>query len=178
MFSGALAGEETVTAGPGYTTKSGRLAFVNLAEAYRSEGLLDDALRILREGLEREPELAAARLALGRLLLERGELDLALAEAARLETLLPGAPEALALRAEILLRRRAGQPAEAADEEGTVTAAPPLASPTLAALYLSQGYVERARAIGGAAAAPEAETLRRLQAFARAARRRRMERGR
>jgi tetratricopeptide (TPR) repeat protein len=178
LFSDAHSREESATAEPGYTAKSGRLAFVNLAEAYRHEGMLDDAVRILREGLGREPELLAGRLALGRLLLERGEAEAALREAARIEALAPGAPEALELRAEIMLRRRAGT-APAEDASPVEGSPPPLASPTLAALYLSQGYVDRARAIAlsgaGAETTPGVETLRRLEALRRAARRRRME---
>lgn len=164
---------------------------MQLAEAYRQEGLLDDALRILRDGLTREPGSISGRLALARLRLEQTAFDEALAEAERIEELAPDSLEVLELKAQILWLRRASPPApEARSRQAPEIVAGPsagLASPTLAALYAAQGYTERAEALkvqlaaapegsGGAESpAADAPLLCRLAAFRDAARRRREE---
>lgn len=163
----------------GSLSDSQRIIFIQLAEAHRHEGLLDDALRILRAGLARE-ESVPGRMALARLLVERGELDEALVELERVEAAAPGDPEALELRTAILLRRRE-RPVRGAEPdpgEGEPQAAPGLAgpaSPTLAALYAAQGYGERAQAMTRTQApsprVEESRAVTALRAFLAAARR-------
>jgi thioredoxin-like negative regulator of GroEL len=56
------------------------IAFAQLAEEYRRAGRLDDAIRVCRAGLDRQPEHPSARLTLGRALLANGLRDEALHE--------------------------------------------------------------------------------------------------
>lgn len=46
--------------------------FVPLAEEYRKEGMTEDAIDVLRAGLERQPGYMSARVALGKIYLEKG----------------------------------------------------------------------------------------------------------
>lgn len=80
------------------------LVFVSLAENYRQEGLPNQALQILDEGLEHHPKLASALVAKGRCLLELKRYSEALNElnAALLEN--PQNIKALKLQSEIFLR--------------------------------------------------------------------------
>ncbi len=51
--------------------------FVPLGEAYREEGMLDDALSVLLRGLERQPDYMSARVSLGKVYAEKGMLEAA-----------------------------------------------------------------------------------------------------
>ena len=64
--------------------------FFPLANAYREVDRLDDCIKIFRQGLSLFPHYWAARVALGRALLEKGDIDEALKE---LETALVHVPE-------------------------------------------------------------------------------------
>ena len=46
--------------------------FVPLAEEYRKEGLVEEAIKVLQDGLERQPGYMSARVALGKIYLEKG----------------------------------------------------------------------------------------------------------
>jgi tetratricopeptide (TPR) repeat protein len=46
--------------------------FVPLAEEYRKEGLLDEAIGVLMSGIERQPGYMSARVSLGKIFLEKG----------------------------------------------------------------------------------------------------------
>ncbi len=46
--------------------------FVPLAEEYRKEGMLDDAVDVLLKGIERQPAYMSARVSLGKIYLEKG----------------------------------------------------------------------------------------------------------
>lgn len=48
--------------------------FVPLAEEYRKEGMLDDAVKVLLTGLERQPGYVSARVSLGKIYLEKGQM--------------------------------------------------------------------------------------------------------
>lgn len=72
-------------------------SFIRLAEAYRREGLLADAIRICREGLTRCPTSLRGRILLGQSLLEQGATPSAMAEFDRVEREASGNPEILAL---------------------------------------------------------------------------------
>lgn len=52
--------------------------FAPLAEAYRKMGLIDEGIQICLKGLEAHPHFASGHVALGRLYLEKGLLELAL----------------------------------------------------------------------------------------------------
>ncbi len=54
--------------------------FISLADLYRKEGMLEEAVRVLTEGLERQPDYMSARVALGKIYLEENKLDNALTE--------------------------------------------------------------------------------------------------
>ena len=56
------------------------IAFAQLAEEYRRDGRLDDAVRVCRDGLAQHPDYPSARLTLGRALVEQGHPDQARAE--------------------------------------------------------------------------------------------------
>jgi tetratricopeptide (TPR) repeat protein len=48
--------------------------FVPLAEEYRKEGMLDEAIAVLKLGLERHPGYMSARVSLGKINLEKGQM--------------------------------------------------------------------------------------------------------
>ncbi len=174
----------------------GSRVFAQLADAYRKEGLLEEAIRICRDGLIVHPSYTTARLVLGRALLEQGALEEAKAEFGRVLEQVPDNLLALRLLGDIFVRRErpaearayyeralrvnprdpetqerlAALPTEAvpggtspgeppASEDflagtsradmrrGGEAAVDPLASPTLAALYASQGFTDVAKAI-------------------------------
>lgn len=147
--------------------------FVHLADAYRKEGLLDDAIRICREGLDAHPSCLRGRLVLARALLERGAVEAARGECERILEGEPAHPEARQLLA------AASSQAEWAGRGGD-RAEDPLASPTLAVLYARQGHADAAEAIyrqlhltsgSGPEMTSGRSTLERLLAFREGARR-------
>ena len=97
-------------------------SFVRLAEAYRREGLLEDAIRICREGLTRFPTTLRGRILLGQILLEQGETPEATAEFDRVERESSGNPEILAL----LREARPPVAPQRADDVGSLETAGPL----------------------------------------------------
>ena len=239
--------------------------FAQLADAYRKEGLLDEAIWICRDGLAAHPTYVSGRVVLGRALLEQGALEEAEAEFRRVLELAPDnllalrllgdtsaqqgrsgearehyertlrlnpldretqdrlaalpahapvtepatgslepeAPAPLAMAGagdEISFGEveggRSGGSAEEVGEGAAFSLEDSLASPTLAALYASQGHTDVAEKIysqlghgeSGAApavpeevlagAAPDPSLLERLLSFREAARRRRAAAGR
>src|SRR5947208_6640411 len=58
----------------------GSLAFAPLADAHRKAGRPGEAIRLCREGLERFPDYATARLILAKALVDGGDPEAALAE--------------------------------------------------------------------------------------------------
>jgi tetratricopeptide (TPR) repeat protein len=58
----------------------GSLAFAPLADTYRKTGRPREAIRVCRDGLQRFPEYATARLILAKALLDEGDAEAALAE--------------------------------------------------------------------------------------------------
>jgi tetratricopeptide (TPR) repeat protein len=54
--------------------------FILLAEEYKNAGMLDEAINVLTEGIEKQPGYMSARVSLGKIYLERGMLDEAKAE--------------------------------------------------------------------------------------------------
>lgn len=49
--------------------------FVPLAEEYRKEGMADEAIEVLRKGLEIHPGYMSARVSLGKIYLEKGKME-------------------------------------------------------------------------------------------------------
>jgi tetratricopeptide (TPR) repeat protein len=151
----------------GYERPAPREAvFVRLAEAYRKEGLLEDAARICRDGLARFPESWPGRIVLGKILLEQGATEEAYGELDQVRREVRGRPEILVALEEVLkgappIRGVSPEPVEpdvlildspeemgpAQDEEHEAASHDPLASPTLARLYASQGDSAKADAI-------------------------------
>ena len=89
-------------------------SFIRLAEAYRREGLLADAIRICQEGLTRCPTSLRGRILLGQSLLEQGAIPSAMAEFDRVEREASGNPEILTLLREA--RRSVSSPSTYAME--------------------------------------------------------------
>lgn len=151
--------------------------FVHLADAYRKEGLLEDAIRTCRDGLIAHPSCASGRLILAKTLLAWGDLDVARRECEQILAQEPEHPEAVQFLAALsVLQEPVGQ--------GSAWRGDPLASPTLAALYAAQGHRTAAEAIYrqlGLASTPAAVTsaaqgiLERLMALREGARRLRAE---
>ena len=54
--------------------------FVPLAEEYKKEGMLDDAISVLLGGIERQPGYMSARVSLGKIYLEKGMMNEARSE--------------------------------------------------------------------------------------------------
>jgi hypothetical protein len=72
-------------------------SFIRLAEAHRREGLVQDAIRICREGLQRLPTSLRGRIVLGQCLLDQGAIGEAIVELGRVERDGRDDPEILAL---------------------------------------------------------------------------------
>jgi len=89
----------------------GSLAFAPLADAYRKAGRAGEAVRTCREGLQRFPEYATARLILAKALRDDGDAEAALGEARTILERDPGHAQAHRLAAE--LERGAGRLSEA-----------------------------------------------------------------
>ncbi|MEI8188782.1 MAG: tetratricopeptide repeat protein [candidate division NC10 bacterium] len=121
-------------------------SFVRLAEAYRKEGLLGDAVRICRDGLARFPASWPGRIVLGGILLEQGAVEEAYDELERVRRESRGRPEILAALEEVL-KRAPTVASERVEPVGEPSSRDPLASPTLAKLYASQGDPATAEAI-------------------------------
>ena len=85
----------------------GSLVFAPLADAHRKAGRAREAIRLCREGLERFPGYATARLILAKALVDNGEHDAALTEVKAILSGNPGDAPAHRLAAELL--RRAGR---------------------------------------------------------------------
>jgi tetratricopeptide (TPR) repeat protein len=63
--------------------------FVPLAEEYKKEGMLDEAIDALTKGLERHPGYMSARVSLGKIYLEKGMLSEAGAEFKKVANAIP-----------------------------------------------------------------------------------------
>lgn len=63
--------------------------FVPLAEEYRKEGMLDEAITVLLDGLDRQPGYTSARVALGRLYLEKDMINEARSEFEKVVSAIP-----------------------------------------------------------------------------------------
>jgi len=87
------------------------LAFAPLADAYRKMGRTHEAIRLCREGLERFPAYATARLILAKSLLDQGQAEAALGEVRTILETNPRDPQGHRLASE--LHRRAGRLDEA-----------------------------------------------------------------
>lgn len=100
--------EAALTVDPGYTP-----IFIKLAEAARQEGLQGKAIRYYREALARDPENFAAISGEGAALVEKGALEKAKRNLARLQSKCGDTcPETMALESSIA----AGPPARLAAE--------------------------------------------------------------
>jgi tetratricopeptide (TPR) repeat protein len=150
-------------------------SFIRLADAHRREGLVEDAIRICREGLARYPSSLRGRILLGQSLLDQGAIGEAIVELGRVERDARNDPEILTLLCEVrvagpqwtqgaaesrgpargsaaeaeapvLILETPGQPTEDTTGPGA-SRADPLASSTLADLYASQGDRATADAI-------------------------------
>jgi predicted Zn-dependent protease len=127
----------------------GETSFFELADAYRVEGLLADAVRLCRDGLARHPASLRGRLILAKALLASGDVSQAALELAWARASDPEHPEVLDLAREMESRRARESSSASGDPTDSSGGEPadPLASATLANLYASQGDDLRAAAI-------------------------------
>ena len=65
-------------------------SFIPLADLYRKEGMVEEAVHVLTEGLERQPDYMSARVALGKIYLEENKLENALTEFNLVVKAIPG----------------------------------------------------------------------------------------
>ncbi len=108
--------EAAFVADPAYTP-----IFLNLAEAARQDGLQGKAIGYYREALSRDPDFYAAIAGEGEALVEKGAVDKAQRNLARLESMCgESCPETVALQASIAAGPPARLAAETA-EAGTVS---------------------------------------------------------
>jgi tetratricopeptide (TPR) repeat protein len=63
--------------------------YVPLAEEYRKVGMLDEAVEVLKKGLEKQPGYMSARVSLGKIYLEKGQMDEARVEFENVVKLIP-----------------------------------------------------------------------------------------
>jgi tetratricopeptide (TPR) repeat protein len=63
--------------------------FVPLAEEYRMAGMYDEAIEVLIKGLEKHPNYTSARVALGKIYLEKGEIEKARDEFEKVVEIIP-----------------------------------------------------------------------------------------
>lgn len=84
--------------------------FIPLAEAHRREGLIEDAIRICREGLAKFPASLRGRIVLGQCLLDQGAIGEAIVELGRVERESAGDPTILALLCGVRLTGSHRQP--------------------------------------------------------------------
>ena len=54
--------------------------YIPLAEEYRKEGMYDEAINVLLDGLDRQPGYTNARVSLGKIYLEKGQIEDAIEE--------------------------------------------------------------------------------------------------
>ena len=87
------------------------LIFMQLAEEYRKEGKANDALRVLHDGLKRHPNYWTARVSVGRIHYEAGDLVHALEELEIVIRAVPGNLLANRMLGDIYLRQNRAQEA-------------------------------------------------------------------
>src|SRR3990170_5255925 len=63
--------------------------FLPLAEEYRKSGMLDEAIAVILSGLERQPGYTSARVALGRIYLEKNMIEEAKSEFEQVVSVIP-----------------------------------------------------------------------------------------
>lgn len=130
------------------------LAFGPLAEEYRKAGRLEEAIATCRAGLEHHPGYVAARVTLGRALLDAGDTAGAQAE---FERVVLEAPENLAaIRGLAEIHRRPLEGADAARPAAAAPAAPPAPAPIHAAPIPVSALTSHVEAPAGASVAPAA----------------------
>ena len=109
--------EAALVVDPGYTP-----IFIELAQASRAEGLQGKAIRYYREALARDPDNFAAISGEGEALVEKGALEKANRNLARLESLCGATcPETLALQTRIAAGPPERLAVETSDDEGAST---------------------------------------------------------
>lgn len=145
--------------------------FVSLADAYRRMGLLEDALEVTQQGVKSLPRFCPGQVMLGRLLFESGDLDGALdslqtaydldggslsairglarvlsakGEKDRARELLESAARQFPQEAGIAKMLASLPPLDPVDSVSADGAEEPIATPTIAEIYLKQGFPERA----------------------------------
>jgi tetratricopeptide (TPR) repeat protein len=84
----------------------GAKVFAPLAEAYRKMGLVDEGIQICLKGLQHHPDFASGRVALGRLYLEKGDLERSVPELEKAVDLSPENLLAQSLLGEAYLKLR------------------------------------------------------------------------
>lgn len=131
------------------------IVFAPIAEYFLIYGMVDDALKVCREGLKQHPELVSGRIVMARIHMRRGNWEEALAELNRALSIVPENPMARRLVTEIgLLRNREKSNERAAYQHLAATDLAELCggssswnTMTMANVFASQGHYSHAREI-------------------------------
>ncbi len=130
--------------------------FLPLAEEYRKSGMLDEAISVILQGLERQPGYTSARVALGRLYLEKDMIDEAKKE---FEGVVKAIPDNLFAHRKLAdIYRDSGETEKAISEYETVIRLNPIDEDAKMCLSDIKGSPSgEAEPVPGEKAAPEGE---------------------
>jgi tetratricopeptide (TPR) repeat protein len=130
--------------------------FVPLAEEYRKEGMLDDAISVLMSGIERQPGYMSARVSLGKIFLEKGMTNEAREE---FENVIKSIPDNLYAHKKLAeIYREIGQKEMAVRSYRTVLKLNPLDEEALSSVGELEDELQSPGEAAGAAPVAPAET--------------------
>lgn len=148
------------------------ILFAPVAEFFLMYGMVDDALKVCREGLRRHPGLVSGRIVMAKIHLRRENWDEAETELRRALSIVPGNSTAREMMERIdakrvaegeALRNEAGRPESFADYVIDRTDDQSWQTITMADIFAKQGHSDKARKIYQSILAedPENEAARR-----------------
>ena len=127
------------------------IVFAPIAQYMLMYGMVDQALKICREGLKRHPGLISGRIVMARIHLKRGNWEEAEGELRHVLSVVSDNAAARGMMGEIEAMRRAereGTPAHSDRAKGSdPTSDPSWNTVTMAGILASQGHGEKAREI-------------------------------
>jgi tetratricopeptide (TPR) repeat protein len=131
--------------------KPDSIVFASVADYLLIYDMVDEAIKVCREGLKHSPDAITGRLVLAKALIKAGNLDQAEDETDYVIDRVPNNTKALELKQQIESLRRGKMPSEPVEEiinEPDVAADEPAwQTVTMARIYHSQGHEQKAREI-------------------------------